>query len=231
MDFHLPSWCKSVENIPSLDFGRIPDCLTAHHWDTPSMFRKKDGSNILRCGFVGLIVVLYVFHFIPLSHWSWLMEQRFREGDHSSQSCGRKIWDLCAFSACVRARRTDSACAYECGGAMLKVSGAAPAPSGHEWRFHCSVGVDCSDAEPRCIWLAVLRGISPRASPRPTPITSPRRRGSRRLIQRHRLSWVRDTCLGFALEVLAEVRMTRLQCHESCFGWSFDQNSRLECSR
>lgn len=74
---------------------------------------------------------------------------------------------------------------------MLRVSGVAPAPSGHEWRFQCSVGVDCSDAEPRCIWLAVLRGVSPRASPRLTPIASPRRRGSRRLIQRHRLSWVR----------------------------------------
>ncbi|XP_059180452.1 rho GTPase-activating protein 23-like isoform X2 [Centropristis striata] len=74
---------------------------------------------------------------------------------------------------------------------MLRVSGVAPAPSGHEWRFQCSVGVDCSDAEPRCIWLAVLRGVSPHASPRPTPIASPRRRGSRRVIQRHRLSWAK----------------------------------------
>ncbi|XP_070846945.1 rho GTPase-activating protein 23-like isoform X3 [Chaetodon trifascialis] len=74
---------------------------------------------------------------------------------------------------------------------MLRVSGVAPAPSGHEWRFQCSVGVDCSDAEPRCIWLAVLRGVSPRTSPRLTPIASPRRRGSRRLIQRHRLSWAK----------------------------------------
>ncbi|XP_071400568.1 rho GTPase-activating protein 23-like [Centroberyx affinis] len=74
---------------------------------------------------------------------------------------------------------------------MLRVSGVAPAPSGHEWRFQCSVGVDCSDAEPRCIWLAVLRGVSPCASPRPTPIASPRRRGSRRVIQRHRLSWAK----------------------------------------
>ncbi|XP_051272687.1 rho GTPase-activating protein 23 isoform X4 [Dicentrarchus labrax] len=74
---------------------------------------------------------------------------------------------------------------------MLRVSGVAPAPSGHEWRFQCSVGVDCSDAEPRCIWLAVLRGVSPRASPRPTPIASPRKRGSRRVIQRHRLSWAK----------------------------------------
>lgn len=169
------------------------------------------------------------FPFYPsLSLVIWLIKQRFCRGNHSSQSCGLKIWGLCV-RVCVRARRADSACAYECGGAMLKVSGAAPAPSGHEWRFHCSVGVDCSDAEPRCIWLAVLRGISPRASPRPTPITSPRRRGSRRLIQRHRLSWVRDACLGFALEVLAEVRMTGLKGHESCCGWSFDHNSRLQC--
>ncbi|XP_033467261.2 rho GTPase-activating protein 23-like isoform X2 [Epinephelus lanceolatus] len=74
---------------------------------------------------------------------------------------------------------------------MLRVSSVAPAPLGHEWRFQCSVGVDCSDAEPRCIWLAVLRGVSPRTSPRPTPIASPRRRGSRRVIQRHRLSWAK----------------------------------------
>ncbi|XP_031698639.1 rho GTPase-activating protein 23-like isoform X3 [Anarrhichthys ocellatus] len=74
---------------------------------------------------------------------------------------------------------------------MLRVSGVAPAPSGHEWRFQCSVGVDCSDAEPRCIWLAVLRGVSPHSSPRPTPIASPRRRGSRRVIHCHRLSWAK----------------------------------------
>ncbi|XP_028331488.1 rho GTPase-activating protein 23-like isoform X3 [Gouania willdenowi] len=71
---------------------------------------------------------------------------------------------------------------------MLRVSGVAPAPLGHEWHFQCSVGVDCSDAEPRCIWLAVLRSISPCSSPRPTHITSPRRRGSRRVLQRQRLS-------------------------------------------
>ncbi|XP_034717193.1 rho GTPase-activating protein 23-like isoform X3 [Etheostoma cragini] len=74
---------------------------------------------------------------------------------------------------------------------MQRVSGVAPAPSGHEWRFQCSVGVDCSDAEPRCIWLAVLRGVSPHPSPRPAPIASPRRRGSRRVIQRHRLTWAK----------------------------------------
>ncbi|XP_047183481.1 rho GTPase-activating protein 23-like isoform X3 [Scophthalmus maximus] len=74
---------------------------------------------------------------------------------------------------------------------MLRVSDVAPAPSGHEWRFQCSVGVDCSDVEPRCIWLAVLRGISPGTSPRRTPIASPRRPGFRRAIQRHRLSWAK----------------------------------------
>ncbi|KAM8836705.1 rho GTPase-activating protein 23-like isoform 3-T3 [Spinachia spinachia] len=74
---------------------------------------------------------------------------------------------------------------------MLRASSVAPAPSGQEWRFQCSVGVDCSDAEPRCIWLAVLRGVSPHISPRPTPIASPRRRGSWRAIQRHRLSWAK----------------------------------------
>ncbi|XP_069373465.1 rho GTPase-activating protein 23-like isoform X4 [Paralichthys olivaceus] len=74
---------------------------------------------------------------------------------------------------------------------MLRLSGVAPAPSGHEWRFQCSVGVDCSDVEPRCIWLAVLRGISPHVSPRRIPIASPRRRGFRRAIQRHRLSWAK----------------------------------------
>ncbi|XP_013882613.1 rho GTPase-activating protein 23 isoform X3 [Austrofundulus limnaeus] len=74
---------------------------------------------------------------------------------------------------------------------MLKVSGLAPAPSGHEWQFQCSVGVDCINAEPCCIWLAVLRGVSPCTSPRPTPLSSPRRRGSRRLIHRHRLSWAK----------------------------------------
>ncbi|XP_044033517.1 rho GTPase-activating protein 23-like isoform X3 [Siniperca chuatsi] len=74
---------------------------------------------------------------------------------------------------------------------MLRVSGVAPAPVGHEWRFQCSVGVDCSDTEPRCIWVAVLRGVSPRASPQLTPIASPRKRGSQRVIQRHRLSWAK----------------------------------------
>ncbi|XP_077359231.1 rho GTPase-activating protein 23-like isoform X2 [Festucalex cinctus] len=63
---------------------------------------------------------------------------------------------------------------------MRRVSGVAPAPSGHIWRFQCSVGVDCSDAEPRCVWLAVLRIISPQ----PTPISSPIR-----MLQHRCLSW------------------------------------------
>ncbi|CAG5912004.1 unnamed protein product [Menidia menidia] len=76
-------------------------------------------------------------------------------------------------------------------GAMLRVPGAPPAPGGYEWHFQCSVGVDCSDAEPRCIWLAVLRGVAPGACPRPTPVPSPRRRGPRGLVQRHRFSWAK----------------------------------------
>ncbi|KAM6904614.1 LOW QUALITY PROTEIN: rho GTPase-activating protein 23 [Xenentodon cancila] len=33
-----------------------------------------------------------------------------------------------------------------------------PAPAGSDWSFQDPVGVDCSSPEPRCIWLAVLRG-------------------------------------------------------------------------
>nr|XP_057917526.1 rho GTPase-activating protein 21-like isoform X2 [Doryrhamphus excisus] len=76
-----------------------------------------------------------------------------------------------------------------CSGAMHRVSGVAPAPSGQKWCFQCSVGVDCSDAEPRCIWLAALRIISPCASVRPTPIASPIKRDSMRI--RQRLFWVK----------------------------------------
>ncbi|XP_037100863.1 rho GTPase-activating protein 23-like isoform X1 [Syngnathus acus] len=68
---------------------------------------------------------------------------------------------------------------------MHRISGAAPAPSGHTWCFQCSVGVDCSDPEPRCIWLAVLRIISPQL----TAITSLRKPGSMRIIQ-HR-TWAK----------------------------------------
>lgn len=47
------------------------------------------------------------------------------------------------------------------------------APSGRQWCFHCSVGVDCRSVEPRCIWLASLGVVSPPASPQQTPVTSP----------------------------------------------------------
>lgn len=39
------------------------------------------------------------------------------------------------------------------------VSG-VPAPAGKEWCFEFPVGVDCSDPEPRCIWLAALRNLN-----------------------------------------------------------------------
>uniref|UniRef100_A0A3Q1JSP2 Rho GTPase activating protein 23a n=1 Tax=Anabas testudineus TaxID=64144 RepID=A0A3Q1JSP2_ANATE len=35
-----------------------------------------------------------------------------------------------------------------------------PAPAGSDWSFQNPVGVDCSSPEPRCIWLAVLRGTT-----------------------------------------------------------------------
>ncbi|XP_036794091.1 rho GTPase-activating protein 23 isoform X4 [Oncorhynchus mykiss] len=47
-------------------------------------------------------------------------------------------------------------------------------PTRSEWCFQNPVGVDCSAAEPRCIWLAVLRG-APLPSPptmRPVPVGS-----------------------------------------------------------
>ena len=124
-----------------------------------------------------------------LPHWLWCLKQTLCKGDGISQ-----CWDLkpCdPWCVLVRVPCTNGIYEYECGRAMLRLSGVAPAPSGHEWRFQCSVGVDCSDVEPRCIWLAVLRGVSPQASPRRIPIASPRRRGFRRAIQRRRLSWVR----------------------------------------
>lgn len=74
---------------------------------------------------------------------------------------------------------------------MLTVSGSTPTPLGHEWKFYCSVGVDCSDAEPRCIWMAVLRCFSPSASPRRIPITSTQRWGSQRHVKHHRSTLVR----------------------------------------
>ncbi|XP_029912813.1 rho GTPase-activating protein 23 isoform X3 [Myripristis murdjan] len=50
--------------------------------------------------------------------------------------------------------------------AMLPCS----APAGSDWCFQNPVGVDCSSPEPRCIWVAVLRGA---AGPEPTPPTPP----------------------------------------------------------
>ncbi|XP_047427635.1 rho GTPase-activating protein 23 isoform X4 [Mugil cephalus] len=43
-----------------------------------------------------------------------------------------------------------------------------PAPAGPDWSFQNPVGVDCSSPEPRCIWLAVLRGTAGPLSP-PAP--------------------------------------------------------------
>lgn len=74
---------------------------------------------------------------------------------------------------------------------MLKVSGTTPTPSGHEWKCYCSVGVDCSEAEPRCIWMVVLRCLSPSASPRRIPITSTQHQGSQRHVKHHRSTLVR----------------------------------------
>ncbi|XP_035766845.1 rho GTPase-activating protein 23 isoform X2 [Neolamprologus brichardi] len=48
-----------------------------------------------------------------------------------------------------------------------------PAPAGSDWSFQNPVGVDCSSPEPRCIWLAVLRGATtsePPTSPPAMPI-------------------------------------------------------------
>ncbi|XP_051243824.1 rho GTPase-activating protein 23 isoform X3 [Dicentrarchus labrax] len=47
-----------------------------------------------------------------------------------------------------------------------------PAPAGSDWSFQNPVGVDCSSPEPRCIWLAVLRGATGSVSP-PAPRTMP----------------------------------------------------------
>ncbi|KAL1264190.1 hypothetical protein QQF64_004545, partial [Cirrhinus molitorella] len=43
-----------------------------------------------------------------------------------------------------------------------------PAPVGKEWCFQFSVGVDCIDPEPRCIWLVILRnaGARPCSTPK-----------------------------------------------------------------
>ncbi|XP_062263932.1 rho GTPase-activating protein 23 isoform X5 [Platichthys flesus] len=53
-----------------------------------------------------------------------------------------------------------------------------PAPVGSDWSFQNPVGVDCSSPEPRCIWLAVLRGTTgpvPAPSPPPVMATGPRK--------------------------------------------------------
>ncbi|XP_036394757.1 rho GTPase-activating protein 23-like [Megalops cyprinoides] len=42
-----------------------------------------------------------------------------------------------------------------------------PALAGKEWCFENAVGVDCSSPEPRCIWLAVLRGVRVGSPPGP----------------------------------------------------------------
>ncbi|XP_041813771.1 rho GTPase-activating protein 23 isoform X2 [Chelmon rostratus] len=44
-----------------------------------------------------------------------------------------------------------------------------PAPAGSDWSFQNPVGVDCSSPEPRCIWLAVLRGATGSVSPPAMP--------------------------------------------------------------
>ncbi|XP_040918442.1 rho GTPase-activating protein 23 isoform X4 [Toxotes jaculatrix] len=45
-----------------------------------------------------------------------------------------------------------------------------PVPAGSDWSFQNPVGVDCSSPEPRCIWLAVLRGTTgPVPPPSPPP--------------------------------------------------------------
>ncbi|XP_062331105.1 rho GTPase-activating protein 23-like isoform X4 [Osmerus eperlanus] len=50
--------------------------------------------------------------------------------------------------------------------------GDVPAPPGWNWCFPCSVGVDCSDPEPRCIWLAVLQRVSQDNTPHSYPPAS-----------------------------------------------------------
>lgn len=49
-----------------------------------------------------------------------------------------------------------------------------PAPAGADWSFQNPVGVDCSSPEPRCIWLAVLRGAVGSVTPSMAPTRSTR---------------------------------------------------------
>lgn len=51
---------------------------------------------------------------------------------------------------------------------------------GKDWRFEGAVGVDCCAPEPRCIWLAVLRGV-----PGGSPCGPPQGYGSGRERQRY----------------------------------------------
>ncbi|KAF7661553.1 hypothetical protein LDENG_00259310 [Lucifuga dentata] len=59
-----------------------------------------------------------------------------------------------------------------------------PAPAGPDWCFQNPVGVDCSSPEPRCIWLAVLRGASGSIPPPPQrnmPVAGEHRQHSHQL--------------------------------------------------
>uniref|UniRef100_A0AAQ4QH61 Rho GTPase activating protein 23a n=1 Tax=Gasterosteus aculeatus aculeatus TaxID=481459 RepID=A0AAQ4QH61_GASAC len=55
-----------------------------------------------------------------------------------------------------------------------------PSPAGPDWSFQNPVGVDCSSPEPRCIWLAVLRGATSSVQ-RATPPAMPAEHGQKRL--------------------------------------------------
>ncbi|XP_061906109.1 rho GTPase-activating protein 23 isoform X1 [Entelurus aequoreus] len=57
--------------------------------------------------------------------------------------------------------------------AMPAVMLPCPSSAGSDWSFQNPVGVDCSSPEPRCIWLAVLRGTT---GPPPSPPVMPVRR-------------------------------------------------------
>lgn len=87
------------------------------------------------------------------------------------------------------------------------LTGVAPAPSGHDWQFLCSVGVDCCDAEPRCILLAVLKGVSVPANPCAIAITTPIGQCSAKVLQGQRLSWVimNHYIIAFACTILINI--------------------------
>ncbi|KAJ8245943.1 hypothetical protein GJAV_G00261960 [Gymnothorax javanicus] len=46
--------------------------------------------------------------------------------------------------------------------------GAPTVTAGKDWRFEGAVGVDCSSPEPRCVWLAVLHGVTAGSPPEPS---------------------------------------------------------------